>query len=240
MTNIYSITPRDDATEKIESYIIDNNLKPHTRIPSEREMCKMWDCNRSTLRSAIKRLIAEGKLYSVMGSGTFVAEPKLVRNLQDLVPVSDLAREMGKTFSGKVISKQIIESTKQLSQKLHLPIGHKIFELIRLRLLDDIPVTVETIYVDAQRFKGLTKYNFDELSFYEILSQEYNVEIQKGWEKIGITYATEFEAELLNIEVASPLFFLSGVASDAEDNPIEYSKSVVKSEEIRFASQLTR
>ena len=62
--NIERQKPRDEAIEKIENYIIQNHLKPGDRLPSERSMCDMWDFNRSTLRSAIKQLILEGKIYN--------------------------------------------------------------------------------------------------------------------------------------------------------------------------------
>lgn len=71
--NIERQKPRDEAIEKIENYIIHNHLKPGDRLPSERSMCDMWDFNRSTLRSAIKQLILEGKIYNKNGSGTYVS-----------------------------------------------------------------------------------------------------------------------------------------------------------------------
>ena len=52
--------PRDEATEHIECYILEKKLPPHAKLPSERDMCSMWNFNRTTLRSAIKRLIVEG------------------------------------------------------------------------------------------------------------------------------------------------------------------------------------
>ena len=48
--------PRDEATEYIECYILEKNLPPHAKLPSERDMCSMWGFNRTTLRSAISTL----------------------------------------------------------------------------------------------------------------------------------------------------------------------------------------
>ena len=61
----YGNRTRNEAIEKIESYIIKNKLAPHEKIPSERDLCEMWDFNRTTLRSAIQHLIIEGKLYRI-------------------------------------------------------------------------------------------------------------------------------------------------------------------------------
>ena len=61
--------PRDEAIEKIENYMIRNRLQADDKLPSERAMCEMWDFNRSTLRSAIKQLISQGKIYNKSWSG---------------------------------------------------------------------------------------------------------------------------------------------------------------------------
>jgi len=74
---------RDQITELVEALIIDRGLEPGDKLPSEREMCEMWGLNRMTLRNALKRLADYGVVESKVGLGTFVAEPKMVRNLQD-------------------------------------------------------------------------------------------------------------------------------------------------------------
>lgn len=67
---IYTPKPRERAQEQIEAYILEQGLKVGDRLPPEREMCRMWGLNRTTLRSAIARLEAEGRLSSTQGSGT--------------------------------------------------------------------------------------------------------------------------------------------------------------------------
>ena len=70
----------DYAAEQIENYIAIHNLKPHDRLPSERSLAKEFGINRITLREAIARLENEHVLYSLIGSGTYVAEKKLRTN----------------------------------------------------------------------------------------------------------------------------------------------------------------
>ena len=42
MEKIKKIRPQDMAMEQIQWYIQENQLKPHTQLPSERELCTMW------------------------------------------------------------------------------------------------------------------------------------------------------------------------------------------------------
>lgn len=231
---------RDEAVEKIECYIIENKLKPHAKIPSERDMCDMWNFNRTTLRSAIQRLIVENKLYNKKGSGTFVAQPKLVRNLQDLKALSTLVKENGQIQKDRVLSFDVIESNKQITQKLHVPLGHKVYALNRLRFIDEEPAIIETSFLDYERFRNLNQHDFSKESLYYVMENEFNVQIVQGQEKIGIAYTSEYESELLNIEAGHAVFYLSGVTYDGQGEPIEYFKSIVRSDKIKFASTLKR
>ena len=99
--NEKSIKPREEAIEKIENYIVKNELQAEDRLPSERTMCELWNCNRSTLRKAIKQLILEGRIYNKNGSGTYVAPTKLMRNLQDARGFQQTAELAGRQVSTK-------------------------------------------------------------------------------------------------------------------------------------------
>ena len=200
----------------------------------------MWDFNRTTLRSAIQRLVTEGKLYRKEGSGTYVARPKIVRDLQDLRALSSVVKENKQTLTSKVLSADIIESNKQTTRKLHLTLGHKVYALTRLRLVDDEPVTIENCFMDYERFFNLDKHDFNKESLYSVIENDYNAKIMQGEERVAIAYATSYEAELLGIDPGQAVFYLSGVTYDEQNKPIEYFKSIVRSDKVKFASTLRR
>lgn len=229
---------RDEAREIIESFIIKNKMKPHTKLPSERDMCDMWNFNRTTLRSAIKRLVIEGKLYQIEGSGTYVAEPKIIRNLQDLKSMSEFIEERHLNLTSKVISFDIIEAYKRITKKLHVTLGHKVYVLTRLRLIEEEPVAIEISFLDYERFKNLDEYDFSVTSLYSVIENKYNVYISRGEEKIGISYATDYEAKLLGIKENQPVFYVTGIIYDGENRPVEYIKSIIRPDKMGFASVL--
>lgn len=240
MANNYRIRPRDLAVETIECYMIEHQIQPHQKLPSERDMCEMWGFNRTTLRSAIHRLVAEGVLYNKIGSGTFVATPKLVRNLQDVKSFTQVVNEAGKTVRARVVTLRTMESNKQISRKLYLPLGHKIIELVRLREVDEIPVLIETSYIDAEKCQGIEKFDLSVKSLYGLLEEEYGIRLAGGYEKLSITYTDADEAALLGIDEGAPVIYQTGVVNDENNKPIEYFRSIARSEYIRFASVLIR
>lgn len=77
---------------EIEEYIMD---KIHTgewpvgyMIPKEVELCEQFGVSRSTVRTAMLRLVQEGHLKRVKRKGTFVTAPVFWRTLRYLLRVS--------------------------------------------------------------------------------------------------------------------------------------------------------
>lgn len=237
MEHRQNISPRDEALERIKSYIIYNRLAPRTRLPGERELCEMWGVNRATLRSAIQRLIKEGKLYSVKGSGTYVAPPKLEQNLQDVKSTSESVRAAGFILQSKVLDVRVLECNRYISQKLQIPLGRKVLYLSRLRIIDGTPYMLESCYVNWELCPGLEDHDYTTESLYHVLGSQGVFPVQ-GEEQVGITYAAEDEAGQLQVAEGDFLFYRSGVTCDSSGSPVEYFKSVARPDKVRFSTVL--
>jgi GntR family transcriptional regulator len=234
----YRSRPRDEIVERIECLMIERGFEPGDRIPSERELCETWNCNRMTFRAAVKRLVAEGKLITVSATGSFVAPKKLERYLQDLTSFTDFVMQKGYSIENKLINSHILPASKKMSEKLRIPVGSDVFELVRLRNVDHAPVMIETAQIPCQRYGGIQKYDFERFSLYSVLERKYSVIFGGGTEEISITYADLKEAELLQVNEGEALFYLKGLTWDENNEPIEIIKSVSRTDRIYFAGTL--
>lgn len=234
----YHISQCDRIVELIECYIIENNLKPLDKLPSERKLCKMWDCNRMTLRSAISCLEREGKIFSVHGSGNYIAEKKFNMDLMEIKSFFSRVKEMGHIQRNKLISINKIECSKKLSKILTIEIGSPVYEIERLRYIDETPVMLESSYIPCMLCPGIEKYNFENESLYDILSNQYGLELTNGDIGISVTNAEPFEAELLEIPEKQPMFFVTIKTCSSDETPIEYAKAIVRSDKVQFTSKL--
>lgn len=61
------------TAQKIKMMIIQREMKPGDRLPTEKELTELFDVSRSTLREAMKFLRAENVVVIRQGSGTFVS-----------------------------------------------------------------------------------------------------------------------------------------------------------------------
>lgn len=67
-------TLTSQATETIKRFILEENMEPGTKLPSERELSEMLAVSRNILREALSALSAEGIIAKQVGRGTFVEE----------------------------------------------------------------------------------------------------------------------------------------------------------------------
>lgn len=81
MPKIYQLLT-DEIEEFVLQYINEHQLKPHDKLPTERELSTSLNVNRITLRNGLQKLIDKGIIYSHRGKGYFVCPPK---NKSDIV-----------------------------------------------------------------------------------------------------------------------------------------------------------
>lgn len=65
----------DEIYKSIESQIVNGELRPGDKLPSEHELCKIWNTSRISVRQALERMMVLGILKKVRGGGTYVSEP---------------------------------------------------------------------------------------------------------------------------------------------------------------------
>ena len=239
MEKIKKIRPQDMAMEQIQWYIQENQLKPHTQLPSERELCTMWQMNRSTLHTAIQQLIEERKLYSVKGSGTFVAPPRLVRNIKGIQSTSEAMRKTGYFLWTEVLISRIETCDGYVARKLQIEEGDKVFHLYRLRIRNNVPLMIENSYINYEQCEGLEAHNFAEESLYKVLG-DLGILLTKGTEKVGITFATEEEAKLLKVEEGQYLYYQSGVVNDDRGVGIEFFRIMARPDSNKARHQIKK
>lgn len=238
MTRKYN--KREEAVELLEEYILRNNLQGGDRLPSERQLSELWGFNRMTVRNAIQKLANEHVLTIVSGSGTYVAKKRLIRNLQNTLGFHESAEIDSRTISTIVLESSVIEANKHLGQKLKIVLGSPVIKLVRMRYLDDIPTSYSMVYLDAKRCEFIENLSLDNVSLYKALREKFEVEPCSGEQSISITYCTEYEANLFNLEEGSPIFFQSGVTRDNNGKIFEYFKELTRSDQIILASELKR
>ncbi|MDL2293811.1 GntR family transcriptional regulator [Ruminococcaceae bacterium OttesenSCG-928-D13] len=231
--------PRELAGELLEAYILEHRLQPGDKLPSERELCQRWSLNRSTLRSAMAAMERDGILHARPNSGTYLAPPKFVRNLQDLHSLSWTAADQQRVLTSSLLSVGRMECDKTLAKHFGQMLGYPVYKVVRLRSVDSEPLMVETAFIPAERAEGLQEADLEGRSLFAVL-EEYGMTPERGEESIGITYATAEEAALLAVDEEAPLFWLVTRTYDQTGALMEYCRTAARPDRVRLTSVLHR
>ncbi|MFP4698001.1 MAG: GntR family transcriptional regulator [Eubacteriales bacterium] len=160
---------------KLENQIKKGIYKSGDKIPSERELCEMYDISRMTARQAVNELVNEGLINREKGRGSFVSSPQFFqRNIRSF---TDTLLEQGYEPSTKIIELSSVSHLKDISIWLGENEDTSYYKIKRLRLANKIPVAIETVYMPKYRCKNLFDYDLKQ-SLYHILEVEYGYTMQ--------------------------------------------------------------
>lgn len=221
----------DKLREDIEEYMETNHLKAGDRLPSERMLAQMFEANRVTLRKALQQMSGEGKIYSIPGQGTFIAQPKFFEDAAGSISFSGAWNQEGHRVTNKLIQFSMTDSNLKTSQLLGVPLASKVYELRRLRLIDDIPISIETSYLLEETCPGLIRFDFSRnRALYQTLKEEYGIEIIQQQQNIRAAKLRPDEADLLCADPEASAFYISAVGVAKDGRPMERSLSITRAD----------
>jgi GntR family transcriptional regulator len=220
--------------EQLRELIRAGELRPGDQVPSERDLSDRYAISRMTVRQALGYLIREGTLVAEHGRGTFVAEPKLMYDVLQLLGFTEAIVQRGGTPVSQVLEQRIVTPPASIAQGLRLASKAPVHKIVRLRLSNSMPLLLETSYLSAERCPDLEQHNLANRSLYEVLEQEYGILLKRARQTLEATAANVYESQLFNIPAGTPMILLEGITSDYNERPIEYFKAVYRGDRFKL------
>lgn len=159
--------------DTLRSRIEQGQYQVGDRLPAETELAAALGVSRPTLRQALARLESEGLLNRVRGSGTFVAQPKLLHESTSfLAGYYREAEHHHRKLRTEVLALEV-QRAGELGARLALPESAKLTRLVRRRRVEGFdggkPVVYTTVYVPYVLFPDMAQQDFTDTSFYSQL-----------------------------------------------------------------------
>ncbi len=213
-------------------------LAPGERLPSERELSKTLKVSRMTVRAALRVLDNKGLLMRRPGDGTYIAQPKIKRQADKLVPFTQNMGKHGNQINSRLILFERREAEASIARKLEIPDSSPVYYFQRLRLLNQEIVLLEACTMPLNRFLNLESFNLEKRSVYEVLESEYGILPHYSHQSLEAVSATDYEAELLEIESGAPLMLEQRVTFDDKDVPFEYGRDLYRGDRFCFMTEV--
>jgi GntR family transcriptional regulator len=147
--------------------------------------------------------------------------------------VPGLLRSQGVVAGTRVLSARLAEADEVAAQALRARPGELVVDLVRIRLSDGSPFSIEHAKLPAQRFPGLLELPLGG-SVYELLEEHFGTKPARATERIEVVLASSDEAAILDIEPGAPLMAITRTTTDADGEPIEFSRDLFRADRTRI------
>jgi GntR family frlABCD operon transcriptional regulator len=218
----------------IKEDIQNGKYKAGEQLPTEAELCSLYEVSRITARRAVSELVEDGILSRQQGKGTFVTSAKIKRELIAINGFYDFMKESGQTSLSRIISNTTISASERLSSVLQIPLGDPVLQLKRLLFIENEPYIVQSLYFPLTRFPNLENIVGDSTSTYSILKTHYNVEPQSNEKILNLSHASKEDAMVLKCNYYDTLFELETTAYDLNKVPIHNTVSLYLTNKVTF------
>ncbi len=220
----------DDFIQQIN----EGKLEVNDKLPSENELCKKYKVSRTTVRNALSYLEKEGYIIKKQGKGSFVASPILVQKLSNTYSFAESIAKKGKEISTIVtffeinyVADPVILDALEASKKDEF----YIFE--RFRLIENQPYLYEITYVPFSRVGVLTKGMLENSSFYKILDEKFNIQIDRAQEEFRAINSFKKISRYLDLDDDGAVLEIRRTAY-TKSVPIEYTISFARGDKYRY------
>lgn len=224
--------------EILNDQISEGVWQPEEMLPTENDLVTRYQLSRATVRQAFELLVNKGKIYRRRGQGTFVSKPTFEQNLNRIVSFWDDMQQRGLKPGTQVLSSELIQASEGVVETLKIEPNEELASLIRLRLADDEPLSIEHSLLVHSYCPGILEQDYANNSLRKMLVDQYNIHISNAKQIIRAVPATKNLADLLDVDLNSPLLFIERISYTDDGTPIEYLRINLRGDRYSFQSEL--
>ncbi len=223
--------------EELLNDIRKDKYQENQLFPSDNELVKIYNVSRGTIREAVKLLFQQGYLVRKQGTGTFVTYKKIEQDPDRLIGFTELMKQHNLKPSAKIINKEIMAPSANISHLLQLKYGQYVVRIVRLRFGDNQPLIIERSYFNYDLFKPIYDMDLEQNSIFELLYNHTNTRLGNALQRIEAVSAAREEHLWLEVELGTPLLLIKRLIKTTEGSIFQYSEDIYRSDRINFSTQ---
>ena len=212
-----------DLEETLAERITSGELKPGSKLPSERDIGREYDAGRMVVKEALGALIRRGLVRRDDHKELVVARPKVEHDLRTPAGFSEQMQAAGLEPGARLLNAMVLVAPPRVAAALRLEDGERAAKIERLRYASKMPMTLEEAWVPERLYPDITGLGLTS-SLYALMRECYARGPVRAEERLEAVAARAPEAKLLHVPIGSPLMLVERTAFDEEGTPVEYAK----------------
>ncbi len=228
--------------KKMKQRIFDHKYQANQQqLPNEMTLCEEFNCSRMTIKKALDLLVMDGLIYRKKGKGTFVLPQGALSskiNIQE-DHILGLTNSSKKEVTSKILDFQLKFSDDIIAEKLGIHVNDPVYDIHRLRLINESPYVLERTYMSTSLIPGL---DMDVLnhSVYDYIEQTLKYKIAGFLRITRADCSNKTDQKYLKLKETEPVLEVEQVAYLDNGTPFEYSFSRHRYDRFEFFSRSVR
>lgn len=217
--------------------IAEGVYRPGDQLPSEAELCRMYDVSPMTVRRSINLLADQDVVSTAQGRGTFVRALELSTATFHLDKLQELFTQDDDTEI-KLLDVRIVVADSRITRKLQLEEGQNVIYIRRLLTRRGEPIFYHRAYLVYDPSRPIVEAEMDATSLQGLFTNARNTLLKFGDLKIEATLMNEEEARILESPLPSAAFYLEHLFCDFNDRPISWGWFICRADQLSFSSRI--
>lgn len=214
------------VVKTLKHRIKNDKYKLNTPLPNQNDLAKEFNVSRMTVKKALDILAMEGLIYSKRGLGTFIRKNALTSTKEDLSfnEYTGLSQNLKRPIESKIIKFDVKFPDETLCERLDITPTDPIYEILRLRIVDEQPYVLEHTFMPLKIVPNLD-LDILKKSLYHYLQTQLNLKISGAFRKITAEKSTELDQKYLESKEHDPILQISQIVYLEDGRPFEVSTS---------------
>ena len=204
--------------------ILTGELPPGTRLATEHELTRRYGVSRLTVRRAKARLIGEGLLRSVQGSGTYLtpperwkASPFAIGTIDDLLA---MGRDMAAAF--KIHEFRMVPNSPAIVEQLANPADRLVLRMSGVRYVRGRPLSHAVYHLPFDVGARLAPELLSEEALIPQLEKLAGIRVADARQSFRASRADRTAARHLRVRPGAPVLVVETLYFDAQRRPVEF------------------
>ncbi len=194
--------------ETLRKHIVEGVYKEGDLLPSENELCQLYGMTRPTVRQSLSALVSNGYIRKHQGKGSIVH--RLPREIGILSVAGTTSAVGNRNLKTRIIVRPLLRSWDNdfMFQLSELEKESGCIYMERLRLLDGTPIFYDISFIANINLPRITSRQFENRSLFQVLRDNYQLEIKGGEQRIKAIPASLKISKFLKIKKGEPVLHL--------------------------------
>ncbi len=205
-------------TEAIEN----GRLKYNDKLPTEKEICEVFDISQTAVKMAYQTLIHENKIKRIKGKGTFVTNRAIYKtNFKNIYRYED-DRIDAKDYQIAYVLFDLVEDDYAINRILKLKDKTQCYLIHRVIKKSNQPIVSQKIYLPKIYFKKIVDNPLLENHLFRWIETRYGGTIKSLHSTFSPIKASSAEAQILNILPNEAIYWIRTQIIDQHAKTIGY------------------